>query len=273
MAVENLNICKFNFNCSSDLLCKNFVYETSAVQASPQRARLNGIHLVVEGTGTFVCGERRYDISSGTLFFVPEGERFSIVSQEDLKYFYIQFHGRRGEEYMLRLGICASSCVFTGCENLIPFWKDCSASANEGNIDFLCEAVLLYSLSKLRPDRRKVSSLVGSMVALTQKLFSEPDLSIGVLAQELGYSDKYLSSVFKKQMGIPYTLYLQNIRMKHAVFLMEEGVVSVKNVALLSGFRDPLYFSRLFSKTEGISPKQYIQRLAECNKDEPQLSV
>lgn len=269
--MENANICKFNLNCSSDLLCKNFVYETSAVQATPQRARMNGIFLVVEGTGNFACGDSHYDLIPGTLFFVPEGERYAIAPQQDLKYFYIQFHGRRGEEYMLRLGICASNCVFCGYESLIPFWTDCSMSADDGNIDFLCEAVLLYSLSKLSPNRKKPSNLINDIISLTQKRFSEPELSVGILAQELGYSEKYLSSVFKKRMGVSFTKYLQDIRMKHAVFLMEEGVVSVKNVALLSGFRDPLYFSKLFSKAEGIAPKQYIQNIAERSKEEPQL--
>ena len=42
---------------------------------------------------------------------------------------------------------------------------------------------------------------------------------------------------------------------------MEEGLVSVKNIALLSGFRDPLYFSKVFAETEGISPKNYISDL------------
>ena len=39
---------------------------------------------------------------------------------------------------------------------------------------------------------------------------------------------------------------------------MEEGVISVKNIALLSGFRDALYFSKIFTKVEGISPKAYM---------------
>ena len=98
-------------------------------------------------------------------------------------------------------------------------------------------------------------------MTLTQKSFTDPDLSMSVIADELKYDPKYLSSVFKKKKGIPYTQYLRELRIKHAIFLMEQGVVSVKNVALLSGFSDALYFSKIFTAAEGISPKAYIQKI------------
>ena len=72
--------------------------------------------------------------------------------------------------------------------------------------------------------------------------------------------EKYLSESFKKRMGMGFSRYLKNLRVKHAVFLMEHGVVSIKNVAFLCGFRDPLYFSKVFRADMGISPKEYLQR-------------
>jgi AraC-like DNA-binding protein len=44
------------------------------------------------------------------------------------------------------------------------------------------------------------------------------------------------------------------------VSLLEHGIDSVKNVALLSGFSDPLYFSTVFKKDIGISPKEYMKK-------------
>jgi transcriptional regulator GlxA family with amidase domain len=54
--------------------------------------------------------------------------------------------------------------------------------------------------------------------------------------------------------------YVKNIRIRHAVFLIEQGVRVVKNVALLSGFSDPLYFSGCFRKIVGMSPTEYIAK-------------
>jgi two-component system response regulator YesN len=56
--------------------------------------------------------------------------------------------------------------------------------------------------------------------------------------------------------------YLRTLRINHAVFLIDHGIDSVKNVALLSGFSDPLYFSAVFKKHIGMSPKEYRERNA-----------
>ena len=50
------------------------------------------------------------------------------------------------------------------------------------------------------------------------------------------------------------------MRIKYAVSLLEHGIDSVKNVAFLSGFSDPLYFSNVFKKVVGVSPKEYKQK-------------
>ena len=48
-------------------------------------------------------------------------------------------------------------------------------------------------------------------------------------------------------MSITFSAYLTNVRLKHAVFLMEQNVTSIKNIALLCGYKDPLYFSNVRS--------------------------
>lgn len=266
--MEANNVCKFNFNHSSDLICKNFIYETQNMQSTLHRAERYGICLAADGSGTFTCGKTRYPLTAGTLFFCVKGETVAIESVEDLKYYYIQFHGRRAEEYMQRLGIHAENCFFEGYDALIPFWQECNTLADEGNIDIFCEAVLLYSLAKLRPVKKESYTIVEKMIALTQECFTDHNLSVTTMASEFGYNSKYLSSMFKKKKGISYTQYLQELRIRHAIFLIEEGAISVKNVALLSGFRDALYFSKVFTKTEGISPKSYMQAVAQRNTDQ-----
>ena len=72
------------------------------------------------------------------------------------------------------------------------------------------------------------------------------------------YDAKYLSFYFKKHKHICYSEYLRDMRIRHAVFLMEQGLTSVKNIALLSGFGDALYFSKVFKRVMGKSPKEYM---------------
>jgi two-component system response regulator YesN len=50
------------------------------------------------------------------------------------------------------------------------------------------------------------------------------------------------------------------MRIKYAVSLFDHGLDSIKNVALLSGFFDPLYFSSVFKQVVGVSPTEYKNR-------------
>jgi two-component system response regulator YesN len=71
-------------------------------------------------------------------------------------------------------------------------------------------------------------------------------------------------------MQVSYSEYLRSIRFKYSISLFELGLSSVKNVALLSGFTDPLYFSNAFKKEVGISPKEFIQRISQKNGNSEQ---
>lgn len=255
------NVCKFNFNRSSDLICLNFIREANNRQSTSKIATENSIHLVMSGSGILSLNGEEREIERGSLFFVLEGDEFSVSSTDALEYSYICFHGRRAEELMLRFDINENNYLFCGYDSLIGYWNECQDLAEDGNIDILCESVLLYTLAKLTPAKKERNDVVSRMISITQKNFTDQGLSISVIANELGYDPKYLSSLFKKKKGVSYTAYLRELRIRHAIFLMEQGVVSVKNVAILSGFGDPLYFSKIFTSAEGISPKDYIKKI------------
>lgn len=260
------NICKFNFNASGDLICDCFVYEANQAQSETAVCKKHLLGLVVSGAGQLCKPQGTLPLSAGNLFVVERGERFSVTGEVDLTYIYVNFLGRRAEELIRRIGYTPTQCVFEGSQALCDFWQDCLHRAEAHNVDLLAEAVVLYTLAQLRPAHTPQSDLMTKIVTLTAERFTEARFSLTVLAEHLGYDAKYLSSFFKKGKGVPFTAYLRDLRVRHAVFLMEQGVVSIKNVALLSGFDDALYFSRIFKQCEGLSPKAYLERLHQIGE-------
>ena len=99
------------------------------------------------------------------------------------------------------------------------------------------------------------------MLELCQKNFCDSSFSLTAVSQKLCYNPKYLSHLFKQKMKVGFSEYLRTLRINYAITLFENGIDSIKNVALLSGFSDPLYFSSVFKKTVGKSPKSYIGRV------------
>jgi YesN/AraC family two-component response regulator len=65
------------------------------------------------------------------------------------------------------------------------------------------------------------------------------------------------SRAFKSAFGITFKEYLLRVRIKEACRLMEKPDISVTEVAYLSGFNDPSYFSKVFKRYAGVSPSVY----------------
>lgn len=99
----------------------------------------------------------------------------------------------------------------------------------------------------------------AKVTSLIRAKYTEP-ISTSSLAEELGLNPDYLSRVFRQQTGETISAWLRSWRLHIAKGLLSEGKLSVAQVAEKVGIDDPRYFSRLFKKQEGISPKQY-QRL------------
>jgi AraC-like DNA-binding protein len=81
------------------------------------------------------------------------------------------------------------------------------------------------------------------------------------LAAVAHVSEKHLCRVFTETLGSPPILAFRLLRLQLALALLARSNLTVKEVALRSGFEDPLYFSRCFSKTFGQSPRETRRRL------------
>lgn len=256
------NICKFTSTKSGDLICANMVYETTDIQSDDRVAEEYVLGLVTEGSGTLSQGSGSFEINRGSAFFINKGARFSISGDRSLEYFYVTFSGRRGDELVLRYGLSESRCVFDlTCrfDELKSFITSCFGLASEANTDVLAECALLYVLAHLDTRKREENDLLSTMISITNKEFQNSQFSLATLSDLLGYNAKYLSFFFKKKKGVCYSDYLRDLRIKHSVFLIEEGICSVKNLSLLSGFTDALYFSKIFKKEMGAPPTEYIE--------------
>ena len=262
--MKNKNICKFPLSTfSNELSVSCFVFETDQeVMQTTITLSDNRIILIEQGEGSFLLNDIRYTFNVGTLIFAFVGETFVLESGNDVRYLYIDFNGTRSNTLLQRFAIYPSTRKLKHFNGLIPFCKECLLSSPCENIDVTAESVLLYLFSRLSPNNRKQNSILQKIIDFTQENFHNPKLSITFVANQIGYNAKYLSHFFKQKMNLNYSEYLRSIRFKYAISLFENGISSIKNVAFLSGFSDPLYFSNAFKKEIGCSPKEFIANLS-----------
>ena len=254
--MRSFNICKFPDVAPLDSLSVScFVLETDpAVMCEPHTLHKYRMVLVVQGKACFSFHRTALRLSTGCLVFGFPGEILCVTESENCQYMYLDFDGIRSAELLRRFDIRQENRRFDGFDSLIPLWQESLSRAGEQTVDLAGESMLLYTLSRFSTG---YSGLVGKILELTEHNFTDSDLSLTTIAEELNYNPKYLSHHFKEKMGITYSEYLRSLRIKYAASLFDHGIDSVKNVAFLSGFTDPLYFSGVFKKVTGLSPKEY----------------
>ena len=94
----------------------------------------------------------------------------------------------------------------------------------------------------------------------------EEDVSLSVLADEFHLSAQYISQLFKSEIGVNFLAYLTNIRMEKAKKLLLSTSLSIAEVSEQSGYGDYRVFTKVFKKSEGITPSQYRRDFLEKDK-------
>lgn len=121
------------------------------------------------------------------------------------------------------------------------------------------EAYLQQILSFFQ-EKAKVPSYVRLASAYMEANYMQ-ELSLQKVAEYVSLNPWYFSSQFKKYMGIPMGEYLNQVRIKAAVNLMEERDLKIGEIAELVGFKDSAYFGSVFKKFKKMSPKEYRMKI------------
>src|SRR5215472_6381175 len=82
-------------------------------------------------------------------------------------------------------------------------------------------------------------------------------LPVSVLAAEVGKSVSHFFKLFREQTGYAPINYWNHLRVQHACILLTTTAMRVKEISIRFGYRDYLYFSRVFKLSMGVSPSTY----------------
>ena len=86
------------------------------------------------------------------------------------------------------------------------------------------------------------------------------------VANEVYLSKAYLSSIFKQETGMSIIDYINQARIAHSKTLLTNTTFSLIEIANECSFGDQSYFSRVFKRYEGVTPKQYRSNVAKHSK-------
>lgn len=112
-----------------------------------------------------------------------------------------------------------------------------------------CMLVKNHSLSGYSPFIQKVINHIDMNL-------SEP-LSLRQISEQFSINPSYLSTLFKKEMGITMTDFINQQKIRLAITILNKTDAQIQNIASQVGIQDVNYFIKVFKKINGMTPKEY----------------
>ncbi len=103
----------------------------------------------------------------------------------------------------------------------------------------------------------KKNWLLPGILKYIEEHYMEP-ISLTDVSSCFNVSCGYISTIFKKHNGIGFTECVTQAKIRHAKQLLLQPGARIQEVASALGYSDPYYFSKVFKKQTGLSPKEYI---------------
>lgn len=133
-------------------------------------------------------------------------------------------------------------------------------------ISALCDTIYQMLLGS-QIQQRRLNPAVAQFQRTLLDNVSNCSFDLTAAMKSTGYHEGYLRKLFREALGRSPVDYFNHLRIDYAKrqLALYHTVRSIRDIAAEAGFSDPYYFSRLFRKYVGKSPRQYVQELGDLS--------
>lgn len=219
---------------------------------------------IKEGSGTLLSGKEKIKLLAGSIFVMFPNEKIHYICDKD-SLWTISWVGVFGDliyEFLAKVGLTPECPVLKVKNGKIIegiFESIYNLSFSKQQSDMIKAISLLYdffscliSENEIKTDRNYLDEIMNIIQYNYDK-----NISITDLAKSVFMSPGYLSRAFKEEVGITLKEYILQKKIERAKELLLHKSTSVKIVSNSLGFKDSLYFSRIFKKKTGLSPLEF----------------
>ncbi|UOF90961.1 AraC family transcriptional regulator [Fodinisporobacter ferrooxydans] len=234
---------------------------------------------VVEGEGIYIDDNHTYSLQENTLFLSKPEVLHQIKSEKGLFLLYVAFELIESEssEKWIRIMEIAKQCPVIVIQEkddtpTTLLWKSLLIQASYRKHAFFEEMLsnIAYSLiisilqnfvPSLNHSNLENVPEVYSLL-LTQAILYIHDnlassLKLSEVAKHFHISGRHLSRIFVSELGVSYSKYVLDERIKKAVTLLKKSNLSIKEISEETGFISVQYFTRVFTSMMQISPARF----------------
>ncbi len=261
-AVEDFLYLQNSYQASAQSLVLSFLAENSPVfpvSFISQRTFLNGINALTASIySDFISGNEarmRTDLSS--FFGLSSGWKDELVPVRLGIYllYSISQRSKMKEKQMENTFQKLSALLTPGSTNQLT----------QNMTDIFVKVIFALNKDDRFQKEEENSHLVDTAKEYIYSHYSEP-ISLTLVAEKLGVSASYLSDLFHKEIGEPYSKFITRVRMEQATTLMRTNPgEKIYNLAIQVGFVNAKHFNSVFKKYYHMTPTEFIQKNMTMN--------
>lgn len=231
----------------------------------------NVVILCTDGVGWCEVSGNRFAIRRNQALILPKGKAhiYAAANDDPWSIYWVHFKGLSATYFVNQLpdhAYTLSVDVDTK-HTLVSLYKQCFDALENGYalqpMLFCSQALhhllgtILFGNPLFSPGMRtsQFHDLSRTVRWLRENI--DQKLSLDEMANHARLSVSHFSQLFKQQIGYAPMEYFINLKIQHACHLLDTTHLPIKTISYQLGYEDPYYFSRIFRKVMGCSPKAY----------------
>ena len=156
--------------------------------------------------------------------------------------------------FLEEIGI-GKKALIDNCGDLDQITADLSSiEKTKANIKKIIDGTLLL---RDQSAKQKYRTLLQEAENFIRDHYNSEDLSLNMVSQAVNVSPTHFSTIFSQEKGVTFIEYLTDVRMEKAKELLRCSSLKSSEIGYAIGYKDPHYFSYIFKKLQGCTPKEY----------------
>lgn len=250
------NFMNYKFNITDiELACK---VEPGEGQMIHRNRRNYGLAIFLDGERTFSFDNKKLKVGKNTIVYFPKGSNYTIkeIISPQQSCYAINFQmGDVATFEPFAFKIKNANLYLDNFKSALKIWDKKSfgydAKVKSEIYDIIYNIQSEYNMPYVN------SSIIQPAIDYIHTNYYKECISIAELAKMCNISSVYLCNCFTKRFSMSPTRYINTLKLNRAEEMLASNLYSIKNVCFLCGFNDLSYFSRIFKKKFGKSPRDY----------------
>ena len=231
-----------------------------------------GLLFVEHGKLNYIQDHVAHLSDNSHILFIPKGISYTLNGIVDSETYVVNFDLYEPETYteIISLNAAASPSILRTLKDMERLWSFHGQYYDVKVMGLFYEILGMVGdglVSEYIPRSKRLR--IAPSIAYIENHLNDPNINNDLLARESGVSTVYFRKLFQELYKTSPMKYVQNLRIEKAKALLSSGYSSVTETAFAMGFNNIYHFSRMFKKSTGLSPTQFMEQRNKSSQDRP----